>query len=319
MPGPTLCESILLVPGESTLLTATASNADQCTTQASLLVEVADESAFALDTVFTCANEPVWIDALFTADPGVYCDTLVLPSGCRQIHCTELMVGDTISQQLSETICPGDSVTVGGQWFSLPGTYPVSLSTAAGCDSTLMLELAWWEVPVYSLLPTDTTIFEGNVVELTLTGPGASISWEPTQSLDCATCATVFATPQESIVYQVLIIDENGCTQTLETMVHVRIDCDPGRVQIPTAFTPDGDGVNDTFGILTVAGREKVLEMQVWNRWGQTVFESTDPQARWQGDHRGKPAPSDVYAYRIVVGCADGFLEVYTGEVTLLR
>lgn len=317
--NPPLCDSILVAPLETILLTATAINADQCTAEASLIVAVANESAFALDTIFTCANEPVWIGDLFTAESGLYCDTLALPSGCLQIHCTELLVGDTISQQLAETICPGDSVAVGGQWFALPGTYPVMLSTTAGCDSTLVLDLEWWKIPVYTLLPTDTTIFESFSVELTLNGMGASFLWSPPDGLDCDTCATVLATPLESTVYQVFITDENGCVQTLESAITVRVDCDPGRVQIPTAFTPDGDGLNDSFGVLTVAGREKVLEMQVWNRWGQMVFESTDPQARWKGDHSGKPAPSDVYAYRVMVGCADGAFMVYTGEVSLLR
>ena len=317
--NPPVCDSILLAPGETILLTATAINADQCTVEGSFTVEVANESAFSLDTIFTCANEPVWVGDLFTAEAGLYCDTLVLPSGCRQIHCTELMVGDTISQFLADTICPGQILEVGGQWFSFPGTYALILTTSEGCDSTLILDLDWWEMPVYFIFPTDTTIFEGQSVEIMLSGTGASILWFPNPGLDCDTCAEVLATPLESTTYQVNILDENGCMQTLESTVHVRVDCDPARVQIPNAFTPDGDGINDSFGILTVAGREKVLNMQIWNRWGQLVFESTDPQARWQGGHSGKPAPSDVYAYRIVVGCADGAFRVYTGEISLLR
>jgi gliding motility-associated-like protein len=105
----------------------------------------------------------------------------------------------------------------------------------------------------------------------------------------------------------------------MESLVNVRIDCEPARIQLPNAFTPDGDGINDTFGILTKAGKEYVVEMQIWNRWGQLVFSSRDGQARWDGSHKGRPAPADEYAYRIVVGCVDGAQEVYTGSLTLIR
>ena len=317
--NPPLCDSILLIPAGSEQFTVTATNSDQCIAVDSFSVEVVDDSAFSLDTIFTCSNEPVWVGTFFTSTPGLYCDTIVLPSGCMQIHCTELMVGDTSSQMWSEIICMGDSLEFGGQWFFLPGVHVISLSTTQGCDSTLVLNLGWWEIPDNSILPGDTTIIQGNSVELILQGAGSSILWEPSNSLDCDTCAQVLATPLETTTYQLSMVDENGCTQILESTVNVRIDCDPERVQIPNAFTPDGDGRNDTFGILTVAENESVWEMQVWNRWGQRVYRSTDSKARWNGTINGKPAPSDVYAYRIVVGCPDGYSKVYIGEISLLR
>jgi len=319
-PDPPQCDSVFAAPQESVLLTVTATNQDQCKAEESLFVTVADESLFTLDTVFTCANEPVWIGDVWTAEEGLYCDTLALASGCLQIFCTHLLVGDTASQVLEETICPGDSLVVGEQWFYEPGSYPVSLSTAQGCDSLVALELAWWELPVYSVLPSDTTIFEGNSVELHVSGEAASYLWVPPDGLDCDTCAFALAAPAETTSYRVFITDENGCVQVLSSHIRVRTDCDPERVQIPNAFTPDGDGVNDSFGMLTEAGKEKVLEMQVWNRWGQMVFHSRDAQARWDGRFRGEPVPSDVYAYRIRVVCPnDGGEEEYVGEVSLIR
>ena len=77
--------------------------------------------------------------------------------------------------------------------------------------------------------------------------------------------------------------------------------------------------MNDTFGILTAAGKEKVSEMQVWNRWGQLVFQSQNAQARWDGAFKNAPAASDVYVYRIRVGCADGAENIYSGELSLIR
>lgn len=317
--SPPLCDSVLLVASSSTEVLATASNADQCTASALMWVEVADESSFQTDTAFTCANEPLWIAGQWVTEPGFYCDTLILPSGCRQISCTELMVGDTSMQLVESVLCPGDSLFLGGQWFAEEGLYTLSLSTQEGCDSTLILDLEWFPLPALAILPADTTIFEEEAVRLSVAGGGLSYLWHPAAALDCDTCASVWAAPLETTAFQVSVTDENGCVQTLNGTVRVRTDCDPGRVQIPNIFTPDGDGVNDSFGILTKAGKEAVSEMQVWNRWGQLVFQSKAPQARWDGTYRGQPSASDVYAYRIVVSCPDGVMKVYAGSVALVR
>ncbi|MFZ2897271.1 MAG: gliding motility-associated C-terminal domain-containing protein [Saprospiraceae bacterium] len=318
--NPPLCDSVLLVAGASVEVSVVATNADQCIAEATIWVEVADESSYQTDTVFTCANEPVWVAGQWTATPGFYCDTLVLPSGCRQVFCTELMVGDTSFQLVESVICPGDSLFIGGQWFAEAGVYALSLSTQEGCDSTLNLNLAWFPLPEVALLPADTTIFEEETVTLSVTGGGNLFYyWIPPNLVDCNSCPTVLAAPLETTGFQVWVTDENGCVQSLSSTVQVRVDCDPGRVQIPNVFTPDGDGVNESFGILTVAGKETVSEMQVWNRWGQLVFESRNPQARWDGRFRDQPSPSDEYVYRIVVVCPDGLSKVYAGSVTLIR
>lgn len=315
-----VCDSVLLVAAASAEVSVVATNEDQCTAAATMWVEVADESSYQTDTVFTCANEPVWVAGQWTSSPGFYCDTLTLPSGCRQVFCTELIVGDTSFQLVESVICPGDSLFLGGQWFADAGVYALSLSTQEGCDSIFTLNLEWFPLPELTLLPADTTIFEDETVALSVTGGGnLSFLWMPPNLVDCSTCATVLAAPPETTDFQVWVTDENGCVQSLSGTVQVRVDCDPGRVQIPNVFTPDGDGVNDSFGILTVAGKETVSEMQVWNRWGQLVFESRNPQARWDGTFRKQPSPSDEYVYRIVVICPDGLSKVYTGSVTLIR
>ena len=317
--NPPVCDSILVIPPESLELTAIATGADGCVAISGWAIEVADESSYTLDTVFTCANEPVWIGDTWTTAPGLYCDTLFLPSGCRQIYCTELFTGDTLFQETTAAICPGDSLEWAGQWYTLPGQYVQPFSTSEGCDSILQLSLVWHALPAFSLLPADTTILEGESVVLMVTGNDASYSWSPSEWLDCNTCRQALASPPETTLFQVWVTDENGCTQQMESLVKVRIDCDPARIQLPNAFTPDGDGLNDTFGILTRAGKEYVVEMQIWNRWGQLVFSSRDGQARWDGSQNGRPAPADEYAYRIVVGCTDGAREVYTGSLTLIR
>ena len=96
---------------------------------------------------------------------------------------------------------------------------------------------------------------------------------------------------------------------------------------VPTAFTPNpagsnggqvgGDGDNDVFYPF-VKGMSD-MTMQIFNRWGQAVFESRKLNYGWDGYYRGKVAPTDAYVYRIVAHFSNGETQTFIGDVTLLR
>jgi gliding motility-associated-like protein len=91
----------------------------------------------------------------------------------------------------------------------------------------------------------------------------------------------------------------------------------PPTLFVPTAFTPNGDGVNDYF---TSFGEfEATFELQVWDRWGKLIFQANTPLPGWQGDFKGNPAPEGVYVYKIVVTGFDGQVLERNGSITLLR
>jgi gliding motility-associated-like protein len=89
----------------------------------------------------------------------------------------------------------------------------------------------------------------------------------------------------------------------------------PLSIFIPNAFTPNGDGINDTFG---VKGEGiKNFTMRIYNRWGEVVFESRSPKQQWDGTSHGKPAQSDVYVYQFTAVGEKS--ETKSGSVTLVR
>ncbi|MBX2874567.1 MAG: PKD domain-containing protein, partial [Saprospiraceae bacterium] len=100
-----------------------------------------------------------------------------------------------------------------------------------------------------------------------------------------------------------------------------------GLVKVPNVFTPNGDSYNDVFKAYTdldVNEDEEVeiLNMRIWNRWGQVVYESQGPNSVWDGMHNGSPAPSDVYVYTIemeVKVCGEKGIQIRRGDVTLAR
>ncbi len=88
---------------------------------------------------------------------------------------------------------------------------------------------------------------------------------------------------------------------------------------IPTGFTPNGDGLNDDFRPLGPAEFAANYEMTIWNRWGQEVFRTVDPMKGWDGTFKGQQAITGVYAYVISYKNPFGENKIVTGNVTLSR
>jgi gliding motility-associated-like protein len=88
---------------------------------------------------------------------------------------------------------------------------------------------------------------------------------------------------------------------------------------LPTAFSPNGDGRNDLFGVLGAGKYSRDFEMRIWNRWGQEVYRTSDPAQGWDGNFNGAQAQTGVYAYFITYKDIYGEVRTYKGNVTLVR
>jgi len=86
---------------------------------------------------------------------------------------------------------------------------------------------------------------------------------------------------------------------------------------VPGAFTPNGDGINDTFGIQGESIAE--FTIQIYNRWGQLVYESQDATATWDGTYKGYPAPQGTYVYKVTASSATGRRASKEGTVSLIQ
>src|SRR5690606_24672397 len=99
--------------------------------------------------------------------------------------------------------------------------------------------------------------------------------------------------------------------------IEISKDC---YIDIPNAFTPDGDGHNDYFfpRQLLTEGVSR-FKMQIFNRWGQLLFETSRLDGRgWDGNFNGKAQPTGAYLYRIEADFSNGQWEKYEGNITLL-
>jgi len=117
-----------------------------------------------------------------------------------------------------------------------------------------------------------------------------------------------------TIQYSVQVFVPQGCF--IESLPRSLLVLKP-EFDIPVAFTPNDDDRNNVFRVLH-SGIVEVMEFKIYNRWGQVVYESTTNEG-WDGTHKGKPAPSDVYIYRIRFKLGGVEQPEEKGDVTLLR
>ncbi len=117
-------------------------------------------------------------------------------------------------------------------------------------------------------------------------------------------------------IYNVCLVTYNdfGCTDTACQQVEAIVI---PVVDVPSAFTPNNDGVNDFvsvkgFGIQT-------MEWRIYNRWGQLVFQGNNPEQGWDGRYKGAIQPQEVYVYVLDATFSDGTKYRKKGDITLLR
>ncbi len=116
--------------------------------------------------------------------------------------------------------------------------------------------------------------------------------------------------------YRVVAI-KKGDAQVESVSNHVQV-LQPMEVYIPNAFTPNGDGVNDSFGAKGVGIEE--YKLAIYNKWGELLFESESIDNQWDGTYAGQNAKEDAYVYDLLVKNEDSSDWIKkTGSVTLLR
>jgi gliding motility-associated-like protein len=163
-----------------------------------------------------------------------------------------------------------------------------------------------------------TTIENGESTTIRVENcPDCTYSWSPATGLNTTTGSTVIASPTDTTEYTVKVTS-NGCMAELKITINVSGPyCVEPYIFVPTAFTPNGDGVND---VLYVRGRGiDRMTFIIYNRWGQKMFETSDPKVGWDGTFRGKKLPADVYGFYLLANCIDGTTYRKQGNVTLIR
>lgn len=166
-----------------------------------------------------------------------------------------------------------------------------------------------------SVTTTTTIITLGDNIQITASGGGTYL-WNtiPTQ-----TSPVISVSPTSTTIYCVTVTDTStGCTDSACVTINVELPC--GDFFLPTAFSPNGDNKNDYFRPRSICIRS--LEMKIYNRWGNLVFETTDVNTKgWDGStiKGAKEATQEVFVYQVIATMNDGKVHDLKGNVTLMR
>jgi gliding motility-associated-like protein len=267
-----------------------------------------------------CENDSVTIGTQTLSQPGNYIVLLTSSAGCDSIVLLELIVNPIKSTRLNKEICAGESFSVGNHSYTQTGSYTDTLSSSVGCDSLVNLNLTVNPVPVIDATVDKPLVEEGEQVQLNVTTTETlTYNWSPATGLNNPSIQNPTAIVNAPTWF---LVQVTNTTTTCKTSDSVFVDlkiipCTKENVYIPTAFSPNGDGMNDVFIV-----RSKTLisgKLLVFDRWGNKVFESDDINIGWNGTYKNQPAQLEVYGYYFVGECLEGERITIKGDVTLVR
>ncbi len=267
-------------------------------------------------------------------DVNVLSDELceVNPLYYHRLHRTAGADAATVSF-FYDNVADGDWATIANwqnnsQWEDIG---PATASIASGFD---VLTIGNWNnfsnIP-YALAkpaPTvvaerDTQILLGDEASLTATASQNvnTYTWFPSNDLSCADCPNPIASPEKTTLYTVTVNQGSGCSATDSVLVEVIANLN---LYLPNAFSPNSDGNNDILKLYGDTDRIFTLNLKIFNRWGEKVFEATDIETAvngWDGTYMGKLLDPGVFAYQMAVTYKRGIKDPLKqkGSIALIR
>jgi gliding motility-associated-like protein len=245
-----------------------------------------------------------------------------------------ISVMPVITVSTATTICLGSSVNLnasGGttyQWTPAAGlsdanianpvaspsattTYTVTV-TNGSCSATDTVTIAIVPLPIVNA-GADKIILGGDNIQLngTVTGNNVQYSWSPPTYLDDPNSLTPIASPPADITYTLTATSAQGCF-VISDDIFIRVYA---KILIPNTFTPNGDGINDTWDIAAL-NTYSACQVSVFNRYGAIVYKSIGYNKAWDGTYKGSMVPFGTYYYTIDL--KDG-TKTRSGWVTIVR
>lgn len=226
---------------------------------------------------------------LIKTDEGLYQARVDNGEACKLTNTYDHRIPVYQTRELRE-ICPGETIFFNGQELSESGIYFDTLLNVTGCDSIVRLQLRILSEDIDTL---SAKVFSGETYEYnlqTFSENGEYLLSEPT---------------------------DKGCERLILLQLSYY------QIFIPNAFSPNNDGINDRFVIRGGADLERIVEMQIFDRWGNLVFSNkffnpNDPFEGWNGRYKGQFVPPGIYVYSLIVKMSDGQDRSMAGDVLLI-
>lgn len=264
---------------------------------------------------------------IFEADP---------PESCAPLNTNLLNLTNNVSLANCQLSAGNNSSftcnTINDQWtFTQPGTYDLTytLTSTDGCTTAGVLNdfFTAFSLPIADFIwtPSRLTTLNTTLQLVNKSTEADSSYWEIKDQqnfIDTSTSRRNPSIPYNFAVgnnFDVFLYVEtiNGCMDSIRKTIPV---FEETPVYIPNAFTPNGDGVNETFLTVFDYSAAEKFTLEIFDRWGEKIFITDDPTEAWDGIYRFKPVKTDVYIVKVTVKFTHSdAVQVFEGKVTLLR
>lgn len=203
-------------------------------------------------------------------------------------------------------------------------TYTLNVVDSLGCTDTKQYVVNNIPTPTacFNLQPPSYSQTLGEAITFVnctqSEGPAFTSQWDMGNNYSTTETNPTYTYPNEGkYMITLTVTDTAGCTD--QTMREIEVH-ESMKFYIPNAFTPNGDGVNETFGPFGVGIDPDNYSMNIFDRNGNLVYMTTNPFDYWDGyTKNGVLCPTGVYVYKIVLKTWDGYDKEYVGTVTLAR
>ena len=318
--------------GESVTLTATASGGSSPYTftwnPEGPLVTPMVATAYTVSATdangCTASPEVINVDVGSVAPPQFVRDDSL---GCSP-HCVLFTAVDGIVGSYAWDFGDGTTGSVGPEithCYAQAGVHDVTLTITgdAGCSGTWTMLQAVEVLPTpsasFAAYPPVATIEHANIQFLDASSGGEIWSWSFGDPLDSTSMerSPVF-TYTEVGCYEVWLVVSNSfaCADSVSYLMCIE---DEFAAYVPSAFTPNDDGYNDVWGVITSVGSPREFELDVFDRWGGVLFHSEDKNQFWDGSAKGGQQPIGVYQWRLRLRDSTGRIQERSGHLTLVR
>jgi gliding motility-associated-like protein len=250
---------------------------------------------------------------------GIFRDTVRESTGCLKETVVNLKIIDAFTTPNNVTICKGQTYTLPrGRVVSTEGVYRDTLKASGGCDSVILTTLKISDPPQATISGFGTNESpEGT--PLTLNTPsvdGGKYEWflDSVKTTNTQNNINLTLKAGQNFI-KVLVTNMFGCkNEATATLFGIP------ELNIPNAFSPNGDNLNDYFNIVSkLENYYTIQKFQIYNRLGKKIYDNNNGSRGWDGRCNGDDCISDVYIYIIEVTSKSGKILKFNGEINLIR
>jgi gliding motility-associated-like protein len=269
-----------------------------------------------------CEGESFLFKGTTYNSTGQYFKTISSSDACDSIFTINLKIVPIPRTTKNFSFCEGEKAKIGDSTYSKSGTYITNIKRTGLCDSVVTSTLNYENS--FTLTVTPNAILEKGEkteIKVNVQPSGTYVyDWTPKETLMCGTCSSTIAETPVTTKYTITVSNSGSrCSKKIQTQVIIISD-----IFVPTAFSPNGDSVNDIFYIVGSKSVRMIKEMLIYDRWGELIFRDTnfmtaDSSHGWDGNYRGKSLNPDIFTYKIIAEMKDGEVNDFTGAFTLLR